>query len=70
MYMKPIVEHDIVKIINKFNENKSAGHDKIGNFVIKKGDQLNRQTLTSKFNLSLSTGSVPDKTKRKGDTNI
>ena len=36
MYMKPIVELDIAKIIDKFNPNKSAGYDNIGNFIIKK----------------------------------
>ena len=34
MYFKPIVEMDIIKIINKFNSNK--GDDNIGNFIIKK----------------------------------
>ena len=36
MYMKPIVELDIAKIIDKFDPNKSAGHDNIENFIIKK----------------------------------
>ena len=40
MYMKPIVEMDITKIIEKFNQNKSAGDDNIGNFIIKReGDR-------------------------------
>ena len=36
MYMKPIVASDIIKIIDKFNRNKSAGHDNVGNYIIKK----------------------------------
>ena len=36
MYMKPIVDIDIINIIDKFNPNKSAGNDNIGNFIIKK----------------------------------
>ena len=36
MYMKPIVEMDITKIIEKFNPNKSAGDDNIGNSIIKR----------------------------------
>jgi hypothetical protein len=36
MFMKPIVETEIIKIIDKFNQNKSAGNDNIGNFVIKR----------------------------------
>ena len=41
MYMKPIVEMDITKIIEKFNQNKSAGDDNIGNFN-KEGDKGDR----------------------------
>ena len=33
--MRPIVEDEIVKIINKFDKNKSAGHDGIGNLIVK-----------------------------------
>ena len=36
MYMKPIVELDILKIVSKFNVNKNAGHVNIGTFIIKK----------------------------------
>ena len=63
MYMKPIIEQDIIKIIDKFNPNKSAGHDNIGNFVIKKVGSEIVKPLTRIFNLSLSTGVVPDKLK-------
>ena len=61
MYMKPIVESDILKIVSKFNVNKSAGHDNIGNFIIKRVQSEIVKPLTSIFNLSLSTGIVPDK---------
>ncbi len=27
MYMRPIIESDIFKIVDKFNQNKSAGND-------------------------------------------
>ena len=63
MYMKPIVESDILKIVSKFNANKSPGHDNIGNFIIKKVQSEIVKPLTSIFNLSLSTGIVPDKLK-------
>ena len=63
MYMKPIIEHDIIKIIDKFNPTKSAGHDNIGNFVIKKVGSEIVKPLTHIFNLSLSTGVVPNKLK-------
>ena len=51
MYMKPIVESDILKIVSKFSVNKSAGHDNIGNFIIKKVQSEIVKPLTSIFNL-------------------
>ena len=63
MYMKPIVELDIAKIIDKFDPNKSAGHDNIGNFIIKKVKSEIIKPLTQIFNLSLSSGIVPEKLK-------
>ena len=62
-YMKPIVEMDITKIIEKFNQNKSAGDDNIGNFIIKRVANEIVKPLTQIFNLSISTGSVPEKLK-------
>ena len=63
MYMKPIVELDIAKIIDKFDPNKSAGHDNIGNFIIKRVKSEIVKPLTQIFNLSLSSGIVPEKSK-------
>ena len=60
MYMKPIVEMDITKIIEKFNQNKSAGDDNIGNFIIKRVAKEIVKPLTQIFNLSILTGSVPE----------
>jgi hypothetical protein len=59
MYMKPVVEIDILKIIEKFNQNKSAGHDDVGNFILKRVSPEIVKPLTQIFNLSLSTGIVP-----------
>ena len=36
MFLKPIVNEEIIKIIYKFNQNKSAGRDDIGNFIVKR----------------------------------
>ena len=36
IYAKPVVAEEIVKIIGKFNPNKSPGHDDITNMVVKK----------------------------------
>jgi len=63
MYMKPIVEMDIVKIIKKFDQNKSAGNDNIGNFIIKRVCNEIVTPLSMIFNLSISTGIVPEKLK-------
>ena len=63
MYMRPIVASDIIKIIDNFNPNKSAGHDNVGNYIIKKVGNEILKPLTNIFNLSLSTGVVPDELK-------
>ena len=63
MYLAPVVESDIMKIINKFDSNKSAGYDNIGNHIIKTVCNEIIEPLTNIFNLSISTGSVPDKLK-------
>ena len=34
--MKPIVESEIIKIVNKFDKHKSAGQDDISNYIVKK----------------------------------
>ena len=63
IFMKPIVETEIIKIISKFNKNKSPGHDDIGNNVLKKISKEIAIPLTRIFNLSISSGEVPDSLK-------
>ena len=60
MYFKPIVEMNIVKKSNKFNSNKGAGNDNMGNFIIKRVANEIVKPLTMIFNLSISTGIVPE----------
>ena len=36
MYAHLVVPEEIIKIIAKFNQNKSPGHDDIGNMIVKK----------------------------------
>ena len=36
MYMKTIIELQILQIVDQLKQNKSAGHDKTGNFIVKK----------------------------------
>ena len=61
--MKPIIAEEIVKIISKFNQNKSPGHDGIGNLIVKNVAHIVSRSLADIFNLSLSTGSVPERLK-------
>ena len=61
--MKPIIAEEIVKIISKFNQNKSPGYDGIGNLIVKNVAHIVSRPLADIFNLSLSTGSVPEQLK-------
>ena len=63
IFMRPIVEDEISKIINKFDKNKSAGHDGIGNLIVKGVAKEIVHPLTAISNRSLSTGKVPDSLK-------
>ena len=63
MYSKPVVSDEIVKIISKFNENKSPGHDDIGNMIVKKVALEISKPLEIIFNCSLKTGVVPEQLK-------
>ena len=47
MYLKPIVEMDIFKIIDKFNPNKGVGNDNIGDFIVKKKKKKKKQQMKS-----------------------
>ena len=61
--MRPIAEDEILKIIYKFDKNKSTGHYGIGNLIVKGVAKEIVHPLTVIFNLSLSTGKVPDNLK-------
>ena len=63
MYMKPVVEMNITKIIEKFRQNKRAGNDDVGNYIIKRVAKKIVKPLTLIFNVSISTGVVPNKLK-------
>lgn len=63
MFLKPVVECDILEIINKFKPTKSTGCDDISNYIIKKVCREISKPLTTIFNLSLSSGTFPDKLK-------
>ena len=63
MQPEPIMESEIIKIMDKFNPNKSAGYDNIGKCIIKKVGEEIANPLANIFNLSLSIGVVPEKLK-------
>ena len=63
MFLKPTVEEEIIKIIYKFNQNKSAGHDDIGNFIVKRIAKEIPVPLTLIFNTSISSDIVPGELK-------
>ena len=63
LFMNPVVADEVIKIISKFDQNKSPGHDDIGNFIVKKVAKSIAEPLANIFNLSLSTGSVPEQLK-------
>ena len=51
--MKPIVETEIIKIINTFKEDKSGGHDDVGNYIVNKVAKEIATPLIILFNESL-----------------
>ena len=53
-------EDETLKIINKFDKNKSTGHNGIGNLIVKGVAKEIVHPLTALFNRSLSTGKVLD----------
>ena len=63
MFFKPVVPNEIIKIIGKFNQNKSPGHDQIGNMIVKRVASEIAKPLSIIFNLSLTVGEVPSQLK-------
>ncbi len=63
MFFKPTVPDEIIKIIGKFNQTKSPGHDDIGNMIIKRVALEISKPLSIIFNSSLVTGVVPEQLK-------
>ena len=58
--MKPTDEREIYEIINKLGSNKSPGYDGIHPGLIKKVANEILSPLSIVFNISISTGIVPD----------
>ena len=77
MFCNPVDANEVEKIILGFKNNRSAGIDNIGPKILKEVCLEIANPLTHIFNLSFSTGVVPDSLKlakvipiyKKGDRN-
>ena len=58
--MRPTDEEEIINIIKKLRNKKSPGHDSIKSDLVKQVANQISYPLKKLFNLSLSTGKVPD----------
>ena len=63
MFLNPILEHEVLDIVNNLKINKSPGYDCITNFLLKKIITEIISPLTHIFNLSITNGIVPTKMK-------
>ena len=63
-FFRPTNEDEIIKIVNKLGSNKSPGHDGLKPDVVKKvAKEIAYPLIMLVFNISLSTGVVPDELK-------
>ena len=63
MFFTPITEDEVIEIIKNLDAKKSPSHDHIPILIIKKLANELSTPLTYIFNLSLSSGIVPDQLK-------
>ena len=64
LFLSPVIDDEITKIITKFDQTKSPGHDNIGNNIIKRIAKEISKPLAIVFNISITTGKVPNQLKR------
>lgn len=63
IFVEPVTKTEILYIIGKLKNKKSSGHDCIHVSLIKENKELFSEPLEILYNLSLTTGQVPDKLK-------
>ena len=63
VFLSPVIDDEIIKIITKFDQTKSPGHNNIGNNTIKRIAKEISKPLAIVFNLSITTGKVPNQLK-------
>ena len=56
VFLSPVIDDEIIKIIPKFDQTKSPGHDNIGNNIIKRIAKEISKPLAIVFNLSITLG--------------
>ena len=60
MFCCPVTSDEIIRIIHKFPNNKAHGKDSINSKILKEISDVIADPLAYLFNLSFSTGIVPD----------
>ena len=76
IFFAPTTRYEIIDIVSALKNKKSAGHDEIDNFILKGVISSIADPLEYIFNVSLSTGQVPEQMKiakviplfKKGDS--
>lgn len=63
MFTNPVSAYELARLIDNLNTSKSAGPDNIGPKIIKEMSSLFIEPLLHIYNLSLSTGKIPDQLK-------
>ena len=64
IFLHPVTEMEVHKLINKLEPKKSSGYDNINNVLLKELKEIVSKPLTIIFNNSLVEGIFPDKMKK------
>lgn len=60
MFVTPVTELEVVKLLNTVSTNKASGDDGFSNKIIKENKYILSKPLTEIFNMSLNVGIVPE----------
>ena len=64
IFLHPVTEAEVSKLIDKLEPKKSSGYDNINNVLLKELKQIVSRPLTTIFNNSMVEGIFPDKMKK------
>ena len=59
-FLKPATEKEVISVINEMKTSKSAGHNSIPTYMLKRSNQIICKPLTYLINLSFSNEIFPD----------